>query len=121
MGAMTILHSVMQFSMLPAQGLAQGAQPITSYNFGAKNVQRVKKVFKLLLICTFSYTMLVWALIMALPQVFAGIFVPKAEIIDFTSWSLRIYCAGLGVFGAQVACQMTFTSIGSAKRLLLWQ
>ncbi len=75
-GAMTILHSVMQFSMLPAQGLAQGAQPITSYNFGARNVQRVKKAFKLLLIYTFSYTMLVWTLVMAFPRVFARIFVP---------------------------------------------
>lgn len=36
-GAMTILASVMQFSMLPLQGLTQGAQPIISYNFGAKN------------------------------------------------------------------------------------
>lgn len=118
-GAMTILHSVMQFSMLPAQGLAQGAQPITSYNFGAKNIQRVKKTFKLLFIWTFGYTMAVWALVMLFPQVFAGIFVPKAEMIDFTSWALRIYCAGLGVFGAQVACQMTFTSIGNAKASII--
>ncbi len=59
--------------------------------------------------------MTVWALVMLFPQVFAGIFVPKAEMIDFTAWALRIYCAGLGVFGAQVACQMTFTSIGNAK------
>ncbi len=118
-GAMTILQSVMQFSMLPAQGLAQGAQPITSYNFGAKNVQRVKKAFKLLLICTLSYTMIIWALVMAFPQVFAGIFVPKAEMIDFTAWALRIYCAALGVFGAQVACQMTFTAIGNAKASII--
>lgn len=118
-GAMTILHSVMQFSMLPAQGLAQGAQPITSYNFGARNTQRVKKTFKLLLIFTLGYTMAVWAVVMAVPQVFAGIFVPKAEMIDFTAWALRIYCAGLGVFGAQVACQMTFTSIGNAKASII--
>ena len=49
-GAMTILSSVMQFAMLPLQGFAQGAQPISSYNFGAKNADRVVKTFKLLLI-----------------------------------------------------------------------
>ena len=49
-GAMTIMTSVMQFAMLPLQGIAQGAQPITSYNFGAKNAGRVKKTFRLLLI-----------------------------------------------------------------------
>ena len=44
-GAMTILTSVMQFAMLPLQGIAQGAQPISSYNYGAKNADRVKKNF----------------------------------------------------------------------------
>ncbi len=113
-GAMTILSSVMQFSMLPAQGLGQGAQPITSYNFGAKNTQRVKQTFRLLLTCTLGYTMTVWVLVMLFPRVFAGIFVPNPEMIEFTSWALRIYCAGMGLFGAQVACQLTFTSIGNA-------
>ena len=49
-GAMTILTSVMQFAMLPMQGIAQGAQPISSYNYGAKNTERVKKTFRLLLL-----------------------------------------------------------------------
>ena len=52
-GAMTILTSVMQFAMLPLQGLGQGAQPIISYNYGAKNPERVKAAFKLLL--NFAY------------------------------------------------------------------
>ena len=53
-GAMTILTSVMQFAMLPLQGIAQGAQPISSYNYGAKNAGRVKKIFRLLLITCLS-------------------------------------------------------------------
>lgn len=118
-GAMTILSSVMQFSMLPAQGLGQGAQPITSYNFGARNTERVKKTFKLLLTATLGYTMAIWALVMLFPQMFARIFVPNQELIAFTSWALRIYCAGMGLFGAQVACQLTFTSIGNAKASIM--
>lgn len=118
-GAMTILSSVMQFSMLPAQGLGQGAQPITSYNFGARNTERVKKTFKLLLTATLGYTMAIWVLVMLFPQMFARIFVPNQELIAFTSWALRIYCAGMGLFGAQVACQLTFTSIGNAKASIM--
>ena len=49
-GAMTILTSVMQFAMLPLQGIAQGSQPISSYNYGAKNADRVKKTFRLLIL-----------------------------------------------------------------------
>lgn len=101
-GAMTILSSIMQFSNLPAQGLAQGAQPITSYNYGAGNADRVRKTFKILLCCTLGYTMVVWALVMAFPQMFAKIFVPQPELIDFTSWRYGstvlamgyLWCAG---------------------------
>lgn len=113
-GAMTILSSVMQFSMLPMQGLGQGAQPITSYNYGAKNIDRVKKTFKLLLIISLSFSLLIWALVMLFPSMFAGIFTPEEELIKFTADALRIYCAAMGIFGAQVACQLTFTAIGSA-------
>lgn len=114
-GAMTILSSIMQFSTLPAHGLGQGAQPITSYNFGAGNAPRVRKTFRLLLCCTLGYTMVVWSFVMLFPQVFTRIFVPQPDLVEFTSWALRIYCAGMGIFGAQVACQLTFTSLGNAK------
>ncbi len=112
--AMTILTSVMQFAMLPLQGLAQGAQPIISYNFGAKNKDRVEKIFKLLLTCSLVYSMTVWAAVMLFPQGFAYIFNPSSDSIEFTANALRIYCAVLGIFGIQVACQMTFVSLGKA-------
>ena len=113
-GAMTILTSVMQFAMLPMQGVAQGAQPILSYNYGAKNAERVKKTFKLLLITCLSYSFVIWGTIMLFPQLFAGIFSPSVELIDFTAKALRIYCGVLCIFGIQIACQMTFVSIGNA-------
>lgn len=118
-GAMTILTSVMQFSMLPMQGLGQGAQPITSYNFGARNAQRVKKTFKLLVSITLSYSVLIGILVMAMPQIFAKIFSSDAELVEFTAWAMRIYCGAMSIFGAQVACQLTFTAIGKAKESII--
>ncbi|MBQ7034344.1 MAG: MATE family efflux transporter [Clostridia bacterium] len=113
-GAMTILTSVMQFAMLPMQGIAQGAQPILSYNYGAKNTARVKKTFKLLLISCLIYSFAVWSAILLVPQLFAGIFSPDATLIAFTAKALRVYCGVLCIFGIQIACQMTFVSIGNA-------
>lgn len=113
-GAMTILTSVMQFAMLPLQGIAQGAQPITSYNYGAKNLSRVKQSYKILLCVCVIYSIVLWAIIMAFPQVFAKLFTTDAALIDFTAKALRIYCRVLFVFGIQIACQMTFVSIGNA-------
>ena len=113
-GAMTILTSVMQFAMLPMQGFGQGAQPIMSFNYGAGNADRVKKTFRLLLTISLSYSLIIWAAIMLVPQMFAGIFTPDAAMREFTAKALRIYCGGLGIFGIQIACQMAFVSLGNA-------
>lgn len=113
-GAMTILTSVMQFAMLPLQGLGQGAQPITSYNYGAKNRDRVKKSFRLLFTISVIYSTILWGLIMIFPGVFSGVFTSDPALLAFTARSLKIYCGALFLFGIQIACQMTFVSIGSA-------
>lgn len=114
-GAMTILTSVMQFAMLPLQGLGQGAQPIISYNYGAKNADRVKSAFKLLLKSSLCYSVILWLAVMIFPQIFAAMFTSQAELLSFTKSALRIYMACLFLFGIQIACQMTFTAIGNAK------
>ena len=118
-GAMTILTSVMQFAMLPLQGLGQGAQPIISYNYGARNATRVKDTFRLLLKASLCYSTLLWALVMIFPQMFAAMFTADPGLLEFTKTALRIYMACLLLFGIQMACQMTFTSLGKAKASIL--
>ena len=113
-GAMTILTSVMQFAMLPLQGIGQGAQPISSYNYGAKNADRVKKTFRLLLITCLAYSVSLWAAVQLVPRVFVSIFTSDASLVTFTAPMLKIYLGGLFLFGIQIACQMTFTSLGKA-------
>ena len=113
-GAMTILTSVMQFAMLPLNGISQGSQPILSYNYGAGNSERVKKTFKLLLAVCLTYSFLLWGFIELFPQGFARLFSSDTALIDFTAHALRIYCAVLCLFGIQMSCQMAFVSIGSA-------
>lgn len=113
-GAMTILTSVMQFAMLPLQGIAQGAQPITSYNYGAGNGKRVKKTFRLLLVVCLCYSFLLWGCVMLFPRIFAGMFTTDASLTEFTVHAMRVYFAVMFIFGIQIACQMTFVSIGNA-------
>ena len=118
-GAMTILTSAMQFAMLPLQGLGQGAQPIISYNYGARNAERVKGAFQLLLKVSLIYSTLIWLFVQVVPQAFAGMFTSDAELLAFTSRALRIYMACVFMFGIQIACQMAFTSIGFAKESII--
>lgn len=118
-GAMTILTSVMQFAMLPLQGLGQGAQPIISYNYGAKQVSRVKAAYKLLLKVSVCYATILWMLVMIFPKGFASIFTSNAELLNFTQTALRIYMAVALLFGVQMACQMAFTSLSNAKASII--
>lgn len=114
-GAMTILSSVMQMSMLPIQGLTQGAQPIIGFNYGAKKMDRVKKTFRLLLVSCVAFTAVIWLICMILPQAFILIFTDQAELIAFTKWAIRIYMAVSVIFGVQISCQQTFIALGNAK------
>lgn len=118
-GAMTVMSSVMQVIMMPLTGLTQGAQPIMSYNFGAKAMTRVKKTFKLLFVICLSYSALMVLLIMIFPEVFVSIFNNKPELVEITSWAMRIYFGGMCLFGAQIACQQTFLALGQAKTSLI--
>ncbi len=118
-GAMTILTSVTQFAALPVQGVAQGAQPISSYNYGAGNKERVKKTFFILLSVSLSYTVILWCLVMAFPQMFVLIFNDNPALVSFAAAALRIYYFGMGIFGIQMACQMTFISLGNAKASII--
>lgn len=117
-GAMTILVSVMQFSMLPLTGLTQGGQPILSYNYGAKNPERVKRAFKLVLISCVTYSTVLWVAAMLAPQAFVLIFNNDPELVEFTCKALRIYMAVSCIFGIQIACQQSFIALGNAKASL---
>ena len=117
-GAMTVLTSIMQFAMMPLQGLTQGAQPIISYNYGARNPQRVRRAFKVLLIACVTYSLTLWALVQLFPQLFALMFTSNQGLVDYAAWALWIYMAATGIFGVQIACQQTFVALGNAKTSL---
>ena len=114
-GAMTILSSVMQFAMLPLQGLGQGAQPVISYNYGAGNRERVKKAYFCLLATSLIYSSLLWLLVQTLPGAFVSMFTSDEALKVFTVPALRLYMGVTILFGAQIACQMTFTALGNAR------
>lgn len=117
-GAMTILTSMMQFTMLPLSGLAQGAQPITGYNFGARKPERVRESFRLLLKSCVAYAGGLWLIIMLFPRQVSMLFAGDAAFLDYTARALRIYMAVGFVMGMQIACQQTFIAIGNAKTSL---
>ena len=122
--SMSILNSIMQFVMLLLPGLVQGAQPLLSYNLGAGNIERVRKTFRLLLICCVTGSFLIWLTCMAVPDRVASIFTNDATLIKYTAGSIRIYLCMLLIYGVQVACQYSFVALDQAKKaifLTIWR
>lgn len=115
-GAMTIAGTVMQMFWIPSNGIGQGAQPIISYNFGAKDRERLKKIVRLMFIVMEGYFLVGWAAVELFPQFFIRMFNSSSqELFDLTMVALRVYVASLGLFGLQSGVQQVFVSTGQAK------
>ena len=114
-GAMTILSSVMQFAMLPLQGITQGGQPIISYNYGAKLSDRVKRAFRLQTLACLGYSTILWAMVLLFPSLFVAIFTNDPELTEITCWALRIYMSTVLLMGIQISCQQSFIAFGNSK------
>ena len=113
--AMTIITSISQLVSMPLQGICQGGQPIISYNYGAHNENRVKEAFFTQFKVCVSFSVVCWMIILLVPQVFARMFSGNAELVQYTSWALRIYMAGIFSQGFQLCCQQSFVALGQAK------
>lgn len=118
-GAMTIITSINMLVTMPLQGFTQGGQPIMSYNYGAGNADRVKKAFFMQFGVCVGYAAIFWCLCMIIPNVLAGIFTTDAALVEYASWALRIYMAGIFAVGFQLACQQSFMALGQAKYSLI--
>lgn len=114
-GAMTIIGSISQLGLMPLMGLTQGGQPIISYNYGARNYDRVRKAYHLMIAASFTLSMVIWAIVEFFPEVVIAIFTTDPQLSSLTVWAIRIFMMCLGIMGLQTGCQQTFLSLGQAK------
>ncbi len=114
-GTMTVLGSAMQLALMPIMGITQGAQPIISQNYGAGNYSRVRETALLSIkICFTMSTLMCLGMIFFSAQV-SSIFTDKVELIALTAEKMKIFMAGVWIFGIQISCQNTFIALGKAK------
>lgn len=112
---MSVLFSLTQLIWLPLSGVAQGAQPIIGYNYGAKQFDRVKSAFKLQFIISVAFSAVTTACVLIFPKTFVGMFTNDAALLEIGGNTTRVFMAGMLVMGAQSACQQTFLALGEAK------
>ena len=118
-GAMTVLTSINQLIMMPMQGVCQGGQPLMSFNYGARKLNRVKEAFLCQFLTCVTYTAVFWSLLMLFPNAFAGIFTSDTALVEYTAWAIRVFLAGCFSVGFQLSCQQAFMALGQAKTSLI--
>lgn len=114
LNVMTIMLSLLQFMVLPVQGLTQGASPMISYNYGNKNMERVKKSYKSLIIMSFIYSFSFYVIIFLFPKPLAYLFNKDQELLKIVPRLFRIFFFGMAFFGIQLASQASFMALGQS-------
>lgn len=114
-GAMTIIATVVQLLFLPLTGFAQGAQPITSFNYGGQRMDRVKESVTVLIQTSMVYTFIFYGLVMIYPRLFIRWFTTDPLLIEKTVGVLRLYASGTLVMGLQISCQQSFIALNQGK------
>jgi Na+-driven multidrug efflux pump len=96
-------------------GIAQGSQPIESYNYGAKNYGRVRAAYKIALIAGGIVSVIAFALFQIFPRQILSIFGSGTEeYYQFGISYFRIYLFFTIVNFLQPITATFFTSIGKA-------
>ena len=114
-GSLTIMQSVMQMYTAPLGGFTQGVQPIISYNFGAGNFDRVKKLYRSMIGICFLFSAGATALVIVFPAFFAGMFTNDPGLVELVGEMMPIFMCGMLVFGLQQGIQPVFLALGQAK------
>lgn len=118
-GSMTIISACANLVLLPTSGICQGCQPIISYNFGAGNDARVKQCVTLQIAVCGIYNTAFCVFSLLAPQILAQVFSNDTALVEYTTWTMRVYMAGIFAFGFQSGCQQSFLALGQAKVSLL--
>lgn len=112
---LTVMQSGMQMISVPVAGFAQGIIPIISYNYGHKNVDRVKQGFKISAIIMVTVNFIGTMIVILFPSIVARMFTKDINLINNVSYIMPIFMAGMTIFGLQRVCQSMFLALGQAK------
>lgn len=119
-GIMTVTNSVREIFSLPVMGLTNGAQPVISYNYGAKEYDRVRSGIRFNTFIGTAYTMAAWLLVVIFPKFWFGIFSDDVSMMTAGIEAMQIYFFGFVFMSFQFAGQTTFQALGDARHAIFF-
>jgi len=114
-GAYSLIISIATLIIMPILGVNQGAQPIIGYNYGAKNIHRVRKTLVYAIIVNSCISVFGWLILELFPVQIISVFnKTDFELISIGSKGLAIFLMSFWAVGAQVSCVNYFQAVGKA-------
>ncbi len=112
---MGVINSIQTLMLMPIIGLNQGVQPIISFNFGAKQFDRVKEAIKLAITVATSIVVVGFIITRLFPELLVSMFNRDAELLVFGTMAISSWFMMLPVVGFQIIAANFFQAIGRSK------
>jgi Na+-driven multidrug efflux pump len=119
-GIMTVINSVRELFSLPVTGLTHGAQPVISFNYGAKEYRRVRSGIVFISVVGAVFTTVCWAAVLASPRFLLSLFSGDAVLVEMGISAMQIYFFGFFFMSMQFAGQSTFVALGKSKQAVFF-
>ena len=114
-----IYYKLQTFLYLPANGIVQGLRPIIGYNYGAREYDRVRKIYRTAMGMCAAIMTLGTVLCLVLSGQLIGLFSSNAETIAIGTQALRIICAGFIVSTISVVVSGALEGLGMGVQSLI--
>ena len=111
----TIVQSCMQIITMPLVGLTGGTQPILSFNYGAKQIDRIKRAYVWVFGVGLVFTTAMFLVSQFAGGVFVNIFTRNPEQVSLSVWGIRVFTLGVIPLALQYEVVDGFTALGVPK------
>lgn len=112
---MGIVNSLQTILLMPITGLVQGAQPIVSFNFGAKKFNRVRETQKYAILIATTIVGIGWLATRIIPEPLVRLFNSEPELLAFGTQALQTWFLGLPIIGFQIVASNFFQATGRTR------
>ncbi len=111
----TIVQSYMQLITMPLGGITGGTQPVLSFNYGAKKIDRIRSGFRSILALCAAFNGVMLLISQVIPQVFVRIFTQDPQYTALSVWGIRVFTCGILVLAFQYTFVDGLTALGIAR------
>ena len=114
-----IYFKLQSFIYLPANGIIQGMRPVIGFNYGAREYNRVKKIYKIVLRMSAGIMLAGTLICFIIPDVLIGLFTTNPETIEAGKTALRIISIGFLVSSVSITSSGALEGLGKGVQSLI--